>query len=452
MRRIALALLYAAASAAEPPSRDAWRWPFASDSIWNTPIGAGAVYVAARLPRSGWCGVDVERHIRLSASDPVREVYPPSSWGTRWPGDTAFPHRNGEIWRMPVPDALIVPDAKPPSTPNACCAFLMPDGRTLRQLEPACRTVAGAHIVGWPSAPQDLYGAGILGTHWGSGLSTLGGSIRVGELTGADPIRHALKINIWGKRLCYDAATRRGWRWPADRHDGAAPTAYQGGIPALRMGALLALPPATSASTLGVTTAVGRKLVAAFQDYGAYVADDSGWDAYDLCCEIGVIEEVRRATGLELSAGGGALFAELQRIVQALAVVDNNAADRIGGGGAPRLPLAPALVDPAIAAPDVLAATPVADGTALSWRGRATTETGYEVWRQGVGGTWGRAATLAAGAVAWTDAAPPASAVYRVRAMRGTNASAWSGIVTTARSRDHGSTGAQRSPVGDGDR
>jgi len=34
----------------EDGARNAYRWPFASDSIWNTPIGSGAAYVPARIP------------------------------------------------------------------------------------------------------------------------------------------------------------------------------------------------------------------------------------------------------------------------------------------------------------------------------------------------------------------------------------------------------------------
>lgn len=46
----------------------------------------------------------------------------------------------------------------------------------------------GSHIVGYLwTTDEDLYEEGIGGTHWGSGLSSLGGSIRSGELLVTHP-------------------------------------------------------------------------------------------------------------------------------------------------------------------------------------------------------------------------------------------------------------------------
>jgi hypothetical protein len=327
--------IFLAAGLAE--TRDPWFWPFASDSIWNTPIGSGAVYEPAGFKRSGYIGVDQEWFFKLKKSDPIRQIKSPSDWGKRWPGDKV-------LGSMPVPDDLIIPDANPPHTPNACATFLMPDGRSVKQLEPTCRVEKGAQIVGWVHGEdQDLYGPGIKGTHWGSGLSAIGGSIRLGELTGPKPIRHALKLNIWGKNYLYYGEKVKGFRWPADRCDSGADKSYGGKNPKLVMGALLALAPKLSAEKLGVTTPIGRKLFAALQDYGAYVSDDSGWDAYDLCAEVGVIEEVKAKAGLELSSSNGPLFEDMQKIITALAIVDNNSPTTIGGSGRRRRPSAPAL-------------------------------------------------------------------------------------------------------------
>jgi hypothetical protein len=318
-------------------TRDPWLWPFDSRSIWNVPIGSEARYEPANLPKPGYCGIDHERFFKLSKGDPVREIYPPSTWGKRWPGD-----RNRLLGRMPVPDDLIIPDAKPPDTPNECTAFLMPDGRTIKQLEPTCRLERGGPIVGWPREDQDLYGMGLYGTHWGSGLSTLGGSVRLGELTGKAPIHHAIKLNLWGKWLAYQGATP-GFRWPADRHDDGADKLYLGKNPKLAMGSLLALPPSATPQKLGITTEVGRKLFHALQDYGAYVSDDSAWDDVDLCAELGVEDEVKSKYGLELSGKKGPLYDDRARLVQALMIVDNNGPNSVGGGGKPRRPLAPPL-------------------------------------------------------------------------------------------------------------
>ncbi len=335
-----LYLIVASVALTSAEVRDPWRWPFSQDSIWNMPIGSKAVYEDAGLKRSGFVGVDEEWFVILKPSDPIREIRSPSDWGKRWPGEKV-------LGTMPVPDDLIIPDAKPPHTPNACATFLMPDGRTVKQLEPTCRTTKSAQIVGWiHGEDQDLFGLGFKGTHWGSGLSAIGGSIRLGDLTSGKPIRHALKLNVWGKKYLYYGDPIKGFRWPADRCDAGAPSSYGGKNPKVVMGTLLAIPPSVTPQKLGISTTVGQILFSALQDYGAYISDDSGWDAYDLCAEVGVIEEVRTKFGLELSSNNGALYEDVQRLIQSLTIVDNNKPGNIGGGGKRRQPLAPAIKPP----------------------------------------------------------------------------------------------------------
>lgn len=319
--------------------RDPWQWPFASGSIWNVPIGSDARYVDAGLPAPGHIGCDIEWLIKTKPGDPVCRVFTPSAWRKRWPGDK-------ELGELRVPDSLIIPDAAPPHTPNACAAFLMPDGRTVRQMEPVCRLEKAPRIVGflYPE-DQDLYGAGIKGAHYGSGLSVLGGSIRLGELISPDPLRHCLKLNVWGKYLYY-SPERPGFRWPADRCDAYAAQGYQGKNPKLVMGSLLALPPEMKPDDLGVRSEVGRKIFHALQDYGAYVTDDAGWDASDLCVERGVPEEVEKAFGYAMQGSEGKFVEEMKRMVAALKIVNNSSISRIGGGGTPRRPLAPELDRP----------------------------------------------------------------------------------------------------------
>lgn len=326
MRKIvAAAMTVLAAVPGFAQERDPWLRPFAPDSIWNTPIGSGAVYVPANLPAPGHIGCDLEWHIVTTTNDPVRPVRSPWTWNKRWPGDDLL----GE---MPVPDDLVIPDAAPPHTPNACAVFLMPDGRTIRQLEPACRVEPGAHIVGWlHPEDQDLYGPGIKGSHFGSGLSALGGSIRPGELTGEEPIRHALKINLWGEHLFYSAELP-GFRWPADRSDAEAAKKYKGRDTNLVMGALLAIPRDVTPEALALKTEAGRKIFQALQDYGAYVTDDTGWDAMDLCVERTVPDEARARYGHALAGAEGPFVDDMVRIAQNLSIVVNNAPGRVGGG------------------------------------------------------------------------------------------------------------------------
>jgi hypothetical protein len=112
------------------------------------------------------------------------------------------------------------------------------------------------------------------------------------------------------------------------------------------MGSLLALPPHLVPPNLAVETEVGLKIFAALQDYGAYVSDDSAWDAADVCVEHGVPEEVSDRYGYALTGKEGPFVNEMKRMVGALMVVDNNSAGTIGGGGQPRQPPASELVEP----------------------------------------------------------------------------------------------------------
>ena len=336
-------------------TRDPWLWPFAQSSIWNMPIGSNAVYVPAGLqaPKSG-INVDYERHIKTTSSDPYKPLILPSAWDARWPGTGL------QLASIPFPDDYIIPDARPGYTPNECDSILFPDGHTLTQISSVCRPYAGSYLVGYIVDNNSKYGDycryidirtdnGIYGTHWGSGLSAFGGSIRKGELTGSDPIRHAIKLNIYAKKYCYfNKSTNKGYRWPADRHDGYAndPNSsirYGGTNPALAMGSLLAIWPGyTDPSQLGITTEVGKKLFYALRNYGAYVSDDTAWDHYDLCAEYGVTDDVQAKYGFSMGTSSGPYYNDMVKLINNLFIIDNNSPSSIGGGGTPLAPLAPA--------------------------------------------------------------------------------------------------------------
>ena len=303
------------------------------------PVGSEAKFVPANLGAAKTIGIDHERLYRVASNAPVRPVFAPKGWETRAGGT----QRVGEL---PVDDSIVVPDARKFYTPNECAAFLMPDGRTVKQIAPLCRPEPGGPVFGYYFRPdEDLHGAGLTGGHGGSGLSALGGSIRLGELTNDAPIRHALKVDIFCQRYGYFGADRKGFRWPASRADGYAAKNYGGTNRAVVMGSLLALPPQVNEAALALQTPVGKKLFRALQDYGAYVVDDAAWDCHYLCAEFGVAGEVERAFGLKFDGQSKELLHDINALFAQLAVVDNNAPERIGGGGTPRVPLAPPLAD-----------------------------------------------------------------------------------------------------------
>ncbi|MEN9518929.1 MAG: hypothetical protein RLZZ381_1517 [Cyanobacteriota bacterium] len=322
--------------------RDKWLQPFASNSIWNMPIGSEAVYQPANLQPAGYLSADREYFYRLKADDPQRPVYGPGNFGPgRCTGTESM-----EI-SLPIPDDLIVPDAtsEPYSTPNNASAFLMPDGKTIEQFQPLARCEPGGNIYGWrnPWGGVSIDGDGIHGTHFGSGLSAIGGSIRLGELTSNRPIPHALKVNIWGEKYLYYSDSVPGHRWPADRTDSYAAERYGGRNPKLVQGTLLAIPPKISQASLKLQTPVGKKLFDAFQNYGAYIVDDAHWDAHYLAVENGVTQEFREQYGYDFEGNNSPFYEDVMQLFQNLYIVDNNEPTNIAGGGRRRVALAPAL-------------------------------------------------------------------------------------------------------------
>jgi hypothetical protein len=324
---------------AQPSKRDKFLWPFSSTSIWNMPIGSNAKYIPANIGKAHYAGVDQEYFFKLQAKDPMRPVYAPGAWGE---GRCTGTQPVGIS--LPVPDNLIVKDAskKPFSTPNNASAFLMPNGKTLVQLGPLARCQPGGSIYGWRFyRDEDIYGQGIGGSHFGSGLSAIGGSIRKGELTGKQPIRHALKVVIWGEKYLYYSSKVPGRRWPAELADGNAANQYHGKNPALVQGSLLAILPKVTAASLKLQTPAGKKLFSALQDYGAYVVDDAGWDGHHIAVEKGVPEEFKKAYGSNFEGTSGKFYDDYMKLFQALHIVDNNRPNNVGGGGKRRAALAP---------------------------------------------------------------------------------------------------------------
>ena len=88
-----------------------------------------------------------------------------------------------------------------------------PDGqrRTIKQTQPFSRCMAGGAATSrYDSADVDITGDGITGAHGGSGLSAIGGTLRVGELRpGGPPVRHALKSSSTPRSTTARCATYR---------------------------------------------------------------------------------------------------------------------------------------------------------------------------------------------------------------------------------------------------
>lgn len=351
MRQLILLAVFISPVLAEqsPASRDPWLWPFASDSIWNVPLGEGADYQCeGHFKAEGTIGADVEFHYRLSANAPKRPLHEPDGW-------PVVDGKRGKFFRdFPIDDDIVVRT----HISNNVAAFLLPDGM-LEQLGPFLRMQRCGEVVGIPNPfghGIDVRGPGIIGGHWGSGMSSFGGALRHGELTSDAPIRHALKIDVQGKKyLHYDRQDpTKGFRWPALMCDGYADKdpqdgGYAGSDPRIEMGALLAIHPRHTTESLGLRTKPARKILQALQDYGAYIVDDAGSDSYWFCPSYEATGEFRETFGYEMDQGpvatgaGKEWYDDVMRLVRVLSVIDNNRADNIGGGGKRRVAPAPAL-------------------------------------------------------------------------------------------------------------
>lgn len=335
--------------------RDPLAHPFASSSIWNMPIGKNAKYVAANLSgtpgRNPWAGmpfIDEER-IVLTPEAPLVTL---NHSDAAWTGKNRCIATGGRVVRVPMPKEYVVPN----SSNNNSAAFLLRDGRTVVQTQPLARcspNSAGTTLVRFDDV--DLFGNGISGAHGGSGLSALGGTIRLGELrpnsrTGP---RHALKVNVFAKEALFRCSTRQEcFQWPATTADSDAVgnygTATNNRNSAMKMGALLAIPFNIDISSLGLTTKPAMLLAWTLQQYGAYIVDDTAAAGFALNVEAGPAgskrKEFKSDWGFEMAqklADDTPWRRDVQKLVQVLHVVSNNGPEAVGGGGGPRQPLAP---------------------------------------------------------------------------------------------------------------
>jgi hypothetical protein len=327
---------------AAPAARDPRRWPFAASSIWNMPVGRDAVLVRAELVLPRFYGAE-ENVIVMVPDAPLRPVYRAPDFGSSNRERCATVGE--EVYRLPIPDGFATVGAGgllDEGTPNAAAAVLRPDGRTVAQTQPLAVCCEGIVTTVFDKPDGDLEGDGIAGAQGGSGLSSLGGALRLGELTPDRPtIRHALKITL-------DAATNLsfaggGFRWPASKADAyASPATYRGANPEVRLGSLLVLP---DAGALDLETDPARAVAEALERYGAYVVDDAAQPAVNIAVEHSpdgrFVDQFTDDWGFAFVAESGPWKRDLDTIIAALHVVTDNTPETIGGAGRRRACYAP---------------------------------------------------------------------------------------------------------------
>ncbi len=325
--------------------RLAWQWPFSQNSIWNMPIGSEATYESAHFQPAAHVGVDIQHILELNANDPRKIVLGTEVWGEgRCNGTQSLG------FLIQIADDYIVPDAGNSPyglTPNGNFAFRLPNSNLVFEGSQLSRCTVGGpvHLPIWMQYPnnrkyQSIKENGLKGGGQGaSSMSALGGTIRLGELTNEAPIRHAIKINPWAKKYCYYHDTLPGFKWPAKSADNYAKGTYGGTNPHILMGSLFAIPPDIAIDDLNLQTVAGKKLFFTMQNYGVYFTEDAAWDTWDIIVERDAELEFKDKYGFSMTST--TWKNELNKLMQALSIVVNNAPERIGGGGIPRQPYAP---------------------------------------------------------------------------------------------------------------
>ena len=344
-----LVLLLLCATAIPEPTyaqacRDPLQQPFAANSIWNTPIGSGARFVPAnfKLPANGWGAEENVIIMKPNAPKKPIQIAGHNGWGgdqqarCGTPGGTLHGGK-----QLPVPDGWTTVFKLRGQWPNASGGILDSDGKTIYQSQPLTVCGNGSPVTSYfPKATVDLYGDGIQGGQGGSAMSSVGGAIRLSEMKAGYRIPHALKLVIYGVENM--SRSNGGYRWPALQADSEynAPcsngNAYCGSNTALRMGALLALPPSVDVNSLGLQAESSKMIARALKEYGGYVVDNSAWSYAHIAVEFGP-----DGSGVDkLATLGGFNSADINKIFSKIEIVDNNTASSIGGGGTPTAPTA----------------------------------------------------------------------------------------------------------------
>ncbi len=334
-------------------TRDPYKWPFSQKSIWNMPIGSEARYIHAGIQKATAFGMTKDEDIIvLSPGSPLTDIFINNA---EWDANKDRCTKDGNLlFEAPIPENFVVSkNTWDGTTPNSGLAVLMSDGVTIKQTQPFARCQPNDFGTSkYVFSDVNIYSDGYYGAHGGSGLSAIGGTLRLGELMPNSVIRHALKVNLYAARNLYYNSKTKGYRWPALRADSYASSTYgslrtENVVKECRMGALLALPVWMDIDSIGFETEPAKILARAFQNYGAYIVDDTYWDVYAIVTEWSpdgrFSDEFENQWGFSFtpSSKNTPWARDMDRIFLNLFIVDNNSKDSIGGGGNPLLPLAP---------------------------------------------------------------------------------------------------------------
>lgn len=346
-RNRSASLVVAPSFGAAPAGRSPYTWPFSWDSPWNLPVSADAAYAPTGITVTSDYSTDASA-VEYCCTDPAQPVK----------SLTNAELTGGSIGAAAV---HVPPGMSAPGEWNDCAALLGIDGDTVYQGQTLLLSAGGNPQFGgtgnYPSATVSLKGTGITGAHGGSGLSALGGTLTVADLTGTGAIRHAMKVCFNG--LLYYSSAGAGYQWPAVSADGGYstlgdPNYYGGTNPLVVLGALLALPPWISPAKYA--DPLIRRIATAMQCYGAYIVDNtaSGPGVPNAFISLNY-------DAAPYFAGTSTFSADFHQLLEDLQVITSSTSSTPGGGaiGSDRLaPYAPVFGDGTGAPPSVTVVSP----------------------------------------------------------------------------------------------
>jgi hypothetical protein len=193
LARLGWSLLFLAI--AVDAARDPCRQPFGPRSIWNLPLGVDARLVPAgirpRDPRFPYLSVDPDvlvlngERCGAGAAPVTPVVRAAGGWDPSGRCEPASGPQENTYFSAPIPRDFIVPDCTPrgscgwpwDDTQNYAAAVLDADQKTLHQIQPFERCVAGGPATAaYPYPPVSLYDDTLnstFGAHGGSQFSSI---------------------------------------------------------------------------------------------------------------------------------------------------------------------------------------------------------------------------------------------------------------------------------------
>ncbi len=292
-----------------PSEREAWRWPFASDSPWNVSVGDGLALLADGACTEAVQSTSVDAWVNAAewshpvhlaaASDPVVAI---------WEDDFA-------------PVSVSFPEVAEPSLPawpegDAHLHLVDATGSTVTEMWQARPRSDGDWDVD-SLAQNDLSGSGIgRGGVRIYGGSAVGGLWRTGEVEAG--AWHALALSLPVDVLAPEFV------WPATELSTSREDSMIGAVP---VGQHVAIPQDVDEHV--ASTPAGRALLRTLRDYGAFVVDHAS--GFALYAEPGAEAEI------------DGMRSDIDLVRSLLQCSTNVSESAPGGPGARRRPDAPPL-------------------------------------------------------------------------------------------------------------